>query len=51
MMGGSEVGDTVWQTRTHMTFLVSNIQSYVLSDVLETQKAKAGCTQQYQDKV
>lgn len=30
---------TVWQTRLHMAFLIANIQSYVLSDVLESQKS------------
>lgn len=29
----------LWQTRLHMAFLIANIQSYVLSDVLESQKS------------
>jgi len=31
---------TVWETGRHISFLVSNIQSYVMSDVLETQRVK-----------
>ncbi|XP_023339634.1 gamma-tubulin complex component 4 isoform X2 [Eurytemora carolleeae] len=35
-----EMGGLIWETRQHISFIVSNIQSYVLSDVLETQRAK-----------
>jgi len=35
-----ELDEVVWETRLHISFLVSNIQSYVLSDVLDTQKMK-----------
>jgi len=34
------IKDDIWETRQHISFLISNIQSYVLSDVLETQRAK-----------